>query len=125
MPRTRCENRPRSMPWPLLLVLAVVALTPVALIGPTLISPRSAINTRICGKQLYLGRIYGTRVPPRVRPFTVRWGGFGLSFTTGTREGYLFYLGDGYVARNANGFVSLNPPLSLGPDGPMDLYPEP
>lgn len=107
VPRTRAEPRPRSLHWPLLLVLAVVLLTPVALIAPTFVSPQNAINTVVGGKRLFMGRTRGGAVaPPGVTPLVVK-GSVCLLFRTGTSEKYVFYFGEGTVTPNADGTLSI------------------
>src|SRR5687767_12236044 len=85
------------MPWPLLLGVAVTALTPVVLLGPTLVSPRSAINTLICGKRLFLGRIQGFRLPPGVYPGPLSDGGYKWQLSAGTSQQYLIFFSEGSI----------------------------
>jgi hypothetical protein len=94
---TCSEHRSRSTPWPLLLALAMVVLTPVVLIGPTLVSPRSAINTVIGGKRLFMGRIHARWLPPGVYAGRLSDGGYNWQISAGASEQYLIFFSESSV----------------------------
>ena len=107
MPQTDPERRPRALPWPLLGGLAVLVLTPVAIIAPTLVDGKSAINTVVGGKRIFMGRTRGgVAAPAGVEPLTVP-GGVCWLFKTGTQEKYLIYFGDGTVERNPDDTIQI------------------
>jgi hypothetical protein len=106
--RTIPEHRHRVVPWPLLLALAVIVLTPLAVIGPTLVDGHGEINVVLGGKRLYIGRTRAVPASPGVTRF-LSGQVQGWTISTGSPDTYHVFFGDGAYTthRNSDGKLVL------------------